>query len=98
MRAGIDAFNVGRFDETVEHFQLALPLAEAQDDGSVAASRLVEAVRYYAELRRRADVVYRISPAKHLPRYQVDKSFNYVDGAYERPGPAMVVYKLRSCT
>ena len=32
-----------------------------------------------------------------LPRYQVDKSFNYVDGAYDRPGPEMIVYKLRDC-
>ena len=33
-----------------------------------------------------------------MPRYQVDKSFNYVDGAYDRPGPEMIVYKLRDCT
>lgn len=50
VRSGIDAFNDGRFDETVEHFQKALPLAEEQDDGSVPAGQLVEAVRYYAEL------------------------------------------------
>lgn len=50
VRAGIDAFNVGEFDETVDHFQTALPLAEEQDDGSLQASQLIEAVRYYAEL------------------------------------------------
>ncbi len=50
VRAGIDAFNAGGFDETVEHFEAALPLAEAQDDGSVQARQLVAAVRYYAEL------------------------------------------------
>lgn len=50
VRAGIEAFNVGEFDETVERFQAALPLAEEQDDGSVRASQLIEAVRYYAEL------------------------------------------------
>lgn len=50
VRAGIEAFNVGEFDETVKHFQAALPLAEEQDDGSVLASQLIEAVRYYAEL------------------------------------------------
>ncbi len=50
VRTGIDAFNVGEFDETVEHFEKALPLAEEQDDGSVLASQLIEAVRYYAEL------------------------------------------------
>ncbi len=50
VRAGIDAFNVGEFDETVEHFEAALPLAEEQDDGSELASQLIEAVRYYAAL------------------------------------------------
>lgn len=50
VRAGIDAFNVGDFDKTVEHFEAALPLAEEQDDGSELASQLIEAVRYYAEL------------------------------------------------
>ena len=50
VRAGIEAFNGGEFDQTVKHFQAALPLAEEQDDGSVLASQLVEAVRYYAEL------------------------------------------------
>lgn len=50
VRAGIDAFNDGEFGETVKRFRAALPLAEDQDDGSVAASELIEAVRYYAEL------------------------------------------------
>ena len=50
VRSGIDAFNLGKMDETVEHFEKALPLAEEQDDGSEDAGDLVEAVRYYAEL------------------------------------------------
>jgi hypothetical protein len=50
VRTGIDAFNAGDYDATVEHFEAALPLAEDQDDGSAAAGDLVEAVRYYAEL------------------------------------------------
>ena len=50
VRTGIDAFNVGDYDETVARFEAALPLAEEQDDGSPAAEDLVEAVRYYAEL------------------------------------------------
>jgi len=50
VRIGIEAFNVGEFDETVAHFEEALPLAEEQDDGSAVAGQLVEAVRYYAEL------------------------------------------------
>ena len=50
VRTGIEAFNLGDYDGTVEHFEAALPLAEAQDDGSTTAGELVEAVRYYAEL------------------------------------------------
>ena len=50
VRSGIEAFNVSEFDETVAHFEKALPLAEEQDDGSASAGQLVEAVRYYAEL------------------------------------------------
>ena len=50
VRTGIAAFNLGDYDETVAHFEEALPLAEQQDDGSGPASDLIEAVRYYAEL------------------------------------------------
>lgn len=50
VRTGIEAFNLGDYDGTVEHFETALPLAEGQDDGSQRAMDLVEAVRYYAEL------------------------------------------------
>jgi hypothetical protein len=52
VRAGIDAFNAGDFETTVDHFELAVPLAEAQarTDSSKAADDLLEAVRYYAEL------------------------------------------------
>ncbi len=60
--------------------------------------RAPQALRYYRALRSQADVVFRASPGEDLPRYQVDKSFNYVDGAYDRPGPEMVVYKLRDCS
>jgi hypothetical protein len=50
VRTGIDAFNLGDYDGTVEHFEAAVPLAEEQDDGSTKASQLIEAVRYYAAL------------------------------------------------
>ena len=50
VRAGIDAFNEGDFEGTVEHFEAAVPLAEARDDGSQAAGDLVDAVHYYADL------------------------------------------------
>lgn len=52
VRLGIDAFNAGELDETVTHFELAVPLAEseaaAQD--SRESDALLEAVRYYADL------------------------------------------------
>jgi hypothetical protein len=50
VRTGIDAFNAGDYDGTVEHFEAALPLAQERDDGSTMASDLIEAVRYYAAL------------------------------------------------
>ena len=60
--------------------------------------RVPEALDYYRELRRQADVKFRISPAERLPRYQFDTSFNYAGDAYERPGPEMIVYRLRDCS
>ena len=59
---------------------------------------VLTATRGELDLRRQADVAFRTSPVDgRLPRYQVDKSFNYVDGAFERPGPEMIVYRLRDC-
>ncbi len=56
--------------------------------------------RYYDELRKRADVVYRISPygrdSERVP-FSFDYSFNYYPLTYERPGPEIVVYRLRDC-
>jgi hypothetical protein len=58
------------------------------------------ALPYYAELRRRADVVYRVSPyggaSEHVP-FSFDYSFNYYPLSYERPGPEIVIYRLRNC-
>ena len=50
VRAGIAAFNDADYEETVARFVAALPLAEEQVDGSADADRLLEAVRWYAEL------------------------------------------------
>jgi hypothetical protein len=59
------------------------------------------ALRYYDELRRRGDVVYRASPygrdGRRVP-FSFDFSFNYYPLSYERPGPEIVIYRLRSCT
>ena len=59
------------------------------------------AIRYYAELRRRGDVVHRESPyaqgAGPVP-FSFDFSFNAYPLAYERPGPEIVVHRLRGCS
>jgi hypothetical protein len=58
-----------------------------------------QAIRYYDELRRRADVVYRVSPRGDEPvrRFSFDFSFNSYPLDYERPGPEIVIYRLRDC-
>lgn len=50
--AGIADFNAGDYAGTVEHFEAAVPLAEAEAaaDPGPEAEALLEAVRYYAEL------------------------------------------------
>ena len=58
------------------------------------------ALRYYDELRRRGEVVYRISPygdgSRRVP-FSFDYSFNYYPLTYERPGPEIIVYRLPDC-
>jgi hypothetical protein len=59
------------------------------------------AVAYYRELARRGEVVYRASPYAHgqgggresVP-FDFDWSFDYYPLAYDRPGPAMTIYRL----
>jgi len=57
-----------------------------------------QALRYYAELRRVGEIVYRASPyddgADPVP-FSFDSSFNYRPLTYERPGPEIVVFRLR---
>ncbi|MDA0179184.1 glycosyltransferase family 39 protein [Solirubrobacter phytolaccae] len=60
--------------------------------------RAPAALKYYAALEQQADVVFKTDPTDgNLPRYQVDKSFNYIESAFKRPGPEMIVYRLRNC-
>jgi hypothetical protein len=62
--------------------------------------RAPQAIKYYKALASQADLLFKASPLRKghaLPRYQVDRSFNFIDGAYYRPGPVMKVYKLRNC-
>jgi len=56
------------------------------------------AIAYYAALNRRGDVVARFSPypdGEQPPRFNFDWSFDYYPLAYVRPGPLIVVHRLR---
>lgn len=50
VRAGIEAFNRGDYEETVARFEEAVPLALAARDDSASGALLAEAVQYYADL------------------------------------------------
>jgi hypothetical protein len=57
-----------------------------------------KAIRYYRSLPRHADVVYRVFPYKSNAGpvdFNFDWSFDYYPMAYERPGPTVIVYRLR---
>ncbi|MBS1870480.1 MAG: glycosyltransferase family 39 protein [Actinobacteria bacterium] len=57
-----------------------------------------QALAYYAALRRRADTVARFTPYRDgatAPRFNFDWSFDYYPLAYARPGPLIVVHRLR---
>jgi hypothetical protein len=58
-----------------------------------------QAMAYYDELRRRADVVHRVSPLGEDPvrSFSFDYSFNSYPLGYERPGPEVVIHRLRDC-
>jgi hypothetical protein len=55
------------------------------------------AIRYYDELKRQGEVVFRSSPygkdSEQVP-FSFDSSFNYYPLKYERPGPEVVIYRL----
>jgi len=56
-----------------------------------------QALAYYAELERRSDVAYQVSPyskGKGPVAFNFDWTFNYYPLAYNRPGPTMTVYRL----
>jgi len=57
-----------------------------------------QALAYYKELERRADVAYEVSPysrGKGPVAFNFDWAFNYFPLAYNRPGPTMTIYRLR---
>ena len=63
-----------------------------------APDEVPRAIRYYAALERRADVIYRASPYRDGEgpvEFDFDWSFNQYPRAYERPGPSVVIYRLK---
>jgi hypothetical protein len=63
-----------------------------------APGEVPRAILYYRALARRADVVYRVTPygdGKGPVEFDFDWSFNQYPRAYERPGPSVIVYRLR---
>jgi hypothetical protein len=66
--------------------------AEAEPD------EVPQAIAYYRELERRADLVFRASPysrGEGPVRFNFDWSFDFYPLAYYRPGPLMDVWRLR---
>jgi Dolichyl-phosphate-mannose-protein mannosyltransferase len=56
------------------------------------------AIAYYDELRRRGEEVYRVSPlsgGEPVDDFSFDFSFNSYPLSYDRPGPEIVIYRLR---
>jgi hypothetical protein len=57
-----------------------------------------KALRYYRRLPRHGEVVYRVDPyksGKGPVKFNFDWSFDSYPMAYERPGPTVIVYRLR---
>jgi hypothetical protein len=52
------------------------------------------ALRYYDELRKQGEVVFRTSPSGRSVPFSFDYSFNYYPLTYDRPGPEIVIYRL----
>jgi hypothetical protein len=64
----------------------------------VDAHEVPHAIAYYRELARRGRLVFRSSPygsGDGPVEFNFDWSFDYYPRAYERPGPAVAVYRLQ---
>jgi 4-amino-4-deoxy-L-arabinose transferase-like glycosyltransferase len=63
-------------------------------------TQVPQAVAYYDALARRGRVVLRVAPVApggRLPAFNFDWSFDAYPLAYQRPGPELIVYRLRGC-
>ena len=54
------------------------------------------AIKYYDELKRSGRIVF--AERQPVRTFSFDFSFNSYPLAYERPGPEVVIYRLRDCT
>lgn len=57
-----------------------------------------KAIRYYRSLPRHGDIVFRVDPYKPGAGpvdFNFDWSFDYYPMAFERPGPTVIIYRLR---
>jgi Dolichyl-phosphate-mannose-protein mannosyltransferase len=63
-------------------------------------AQVPKAVAYYRALERRSDVLYRVSPlagGRGVGPFSFDFSFNAYPLSYVRPGPEIVIRRLRGC-
>jgi len=83
VRDGIDAFNVGDLEGTIELFEEAVPLAEdlAREQPSDGTETLLDAVRYYAEIPAE-DYVEESTSSPDFLRF---KEFTLTECAYAGP-------------
>jgi hypothetical protein len=64
-------------------------------------SKVPQAIKYYDRLKREADLVFEARPygeAETRVPFSFDFSFNYYPLSFDRPGPEIQVYRLRTCT
>jgi Dolichyl-phosphate-mannose-protein mannosyltransferase len=62
------------------------------------AKQVPQAIAYYKELARRADVVHTVSPygkGQGPVKFNFDWTFDYYPRAFHRPGPEITIYRLR---
>ncbi len=63
-----------------------------------APGKVPDAIDYYAELKRRGDEVFHVSPyGDAKPGFSFDYSFNYYPLEYDHPGPEISIYRLPAC-
>ncbi len=57
-----------------------------------------QAIAYYDTLKREADVRFHVKPESGSVPFSFDDSFDYLPLSYTRPGPEVIIYRLRNCT